>query len=184
MAYPISKLWSLPLLRLLIKRINGVENIPRETAFIIVSNHEKLIDPLYIIYAIVRKLNKKVHFIASPTWWFLGETICRQWAGCIPLFGSEQASKEAKEYVKKGKIVGIFPEGRSTAKKRYLKSGVIKLSIETKTPILPMGIKTSYFPFSSVISIGKLVYLKKNKNIKKQTIDLMRHVYRLRNGAA
>jgi len=181
MVYPISRFWFNPLCRILIRKINGTNNIPINSNFIIISNHEKLIDPFLILYPVLKKLNKKIHFIATPTWWFLGETICRKWLGCIPLFNSEQAYNEAKNYVKSGKIVGICPEGHLNAKIRYPKTGAVRLALDTKMPILPIGIKSSYLPFSSEITIGKPVHLKKGKNIKDQTLDLMKHVYRLRN---
>ena len=157
-----------------------MDNIPNKTPFIIVSNHEHLIDPLYMLYPILKKLNKKLHFLATPTWWFLGDKICRQWAGCIPLFNSEQAYKEMKKMVFSGEIVGIFPEGHLNAKVRNPKTGAIRLALETNTPILPIGIKTSYMPFNSTISIGKPIYFKKKHNIEKQTLDLMTHVYKLK----
>ena len=180
MAYPITKLWFYPLCRISIRNISGAENIPNKTPFIIVSNHERLIDPLYIIYPILKKLGQKVHFVASPTWWFLGEIICRQWAGCIPLFNSNQAYREAKYLIKSGEIVGIFPEG-GTKKTKNPKTGAVRLALETKKPILPVAVKSSYLPFNSTINIGKPIYLKKRRNIKKQTSELMMDVYRLRN---
>lgn len=180
MAYPITKYWFYPLNWMMIKRIRGSDDIPENSNFIIVSNHEKLIDPLYVLYPILKKLNKKVHFLAAPTWWFLGETICRKWVGCIPLFNQKQAYAEAKEIIKSGEIVGIFPEGHLNAKVRYPKTGAVRLAIETKSPILPIGLKSSYFPFNSTINIGKPIFLKNKVNIKKQAVDLMEHVYRLR----
>jgi|TARA_B100001971_G_C18198318_1_gene542896 1-acyl-sn-glycerol-3-phosphate acyltransferase len=183
MVYPISKIWIYPFCRIFIKKIFGVGNIPTNSNFIIVSNHENRIDSLYIIYPILKKLNKKVHYLAQPKLWFLGEKICRQWAGCVPLFDSKQAYSELKEHLLNNKIVGIFPEGRYKGKKnKKYKTGVIRLTIETKTPILPIGIKSSYIPFTSTLNIGELIYLKKNqKNIKKQISDLMKHIYALRN---
>ena len=180
MAYPISKLWAYPLFGILVRKINDIGNIPDKTKFIIVANHEKLIDPLYIIYTILKKLNKKVHFLSTGNWWFLGDVICRQWAGCIPVFNSEQAYKEARDYIKSGKIVGIFPEG-GTKRTKNPKTGAVRLALDTKTSILPIGIKSSYIPFNSTITIGKPIYLNKNKNIEEQTLDLMRRVYNLRN---
>lgn len=180
MAYPISKFWFYPSCRLFIRRIKGSENIPINSNFIIVSNHEKLIDPLYIIYAILKKLNEKVHFLATPTWWFLGDKICRKWAGCIPILSTEQAFDEMKKCLKEGCIVGIFPEGHLNAEVRYPKTGAVRLAVETKTLILPIGLKSSYVPFSSSIIIGKPILLGKNKNIKKQAIDIMGIVYKLR----
>ena len=165
----------------MIKRIKEESNIPANSNFIIASNHEKLIDPLYLIYPILKKLNKKIHFVATPTWWFLGDIICRRWAGCIPIFDSEQAYEEARKYTTSGEIVGLFPEGHLNAKTRYPKTGAVRLSLETNTPILPIGIKSSYVPFNSIITIGKPICLSKNKNIEEQTLDLMKHIYNLRN---
>ena len=180
MVYPITKLWFYPLLRILIRNVHGIENIPDKDRFIIIANHEKLIDPLYIIYPILKKLNKKVHFLSTGNWWFLGETICRQWTGCIPVFNREEAYKEAKELIESGEIVGIFPEG-GTRKTKNPKTGAVRLAIETNTPILPIAIKSSYIPFSSTLTIGKPIYVKKNnKNIERQAKELIEFVYDLR----
>ena len=86
MTYPITKFWFYPFNWIMIRKIKGAENVPQGVPFIIVSNHEKLIDPIFIVYSILKKLDRKVHFLATPTWWFIGDTICKQWAGCIPLF--------------------------------------------------------------------------------------------------
>ncbi len=181
MVHPIVKLWHYPICRILLKRIKGLENIPIKTPFIIISNHEKLIDPLLVYYPIIKKLNKKIHFLAKPTWWFLGNTVCRKWAGCIPLFNSEQAFSEMKEYLKKGEIIGIFPEGYIKAKIRTPKPGAVRLALETNTPILPIGIKSSYMPFNAAINIGKLTYLKKSKKSFDEQIKLlMKEVYELK----
>lgn len=163
----------------MIKQIKGVENIPNKAPFIIVANHEYHIDVLYIIYPILKKLNKKVHFISNPRLWFLGETICRKWAGCIPLFSSRQAYQEAKEKIESGGIVGIFPEGTAQRTKDP-KTGAVRLALGTKTPILPIGLKSSHKPFNSKLNIGKLIYVKKNKDIKKQTLDIMQYFYKLK----
>lgn len=179
MVYPITKLWFYPLTGIFTKRIKGIGNIPVGSNFIVVSNHEKLIDPLLIINPLLKKLNKKVHFIAVPTWWFLGEMLCRRWAGCIPLLNSKQAYEESKKIVRLGEVVGIFPEG-GTRMTENPKTGIVRLAIETNTQILPIGIKSSYIPFNSTIKIGKLIHLKKSKNIKKQAKDLMKYIYRLR----
>ncbi|MBS3105899.1 1-acyl-sn-glycerol-3-phosphate acyltransferase [Candidatus Woesearchaeota archaeon] len=180
MAYPISRFWLFYTFRILIRQIKGLDNIPTNLNFIVVSNHEKLADPFIIIYPLLRKLNKKIHFIATPTWWFLGETICRKWIGCIPMFNQKQAYIEAKKLINSGEIVGIFPEGHLEAKVRNPKTGAIRLALETNAPILPIGLKSSYIPFNSTLNIGKLIYLKKNKkNLKKQASDLMKKVYQL-----
>lgn len=180
MTNAITKLWFYPFCRLMTRKIMGIENISDKETFIIVSNHEKLIDPVFLIYAVLKKLNKKVHFLSTGRWWFLGETICKQWAGCIPVFDSKQAYEDTKRIIKSGGIVGIFPEGRLTNKKRTFKTGAVRLAIETRTPILPIGVKSSYFPFGAAVNIGKPIYLKKGKDIGNQTAQLMELVYRLK----
>ncbi len=182
MVYTITKFWFYPVLSLFIGKIKGKQNIPTRGNFIIISNHFHLIDPLLIIYPMLKKLNKKIHFLAKPSWWFLGETFCRKYAGCIPLFDSKQAYNEIKEYIKKGKIIGIFPQGDYKKGNNTFKTGVIRLALETNTPILPIGIKSSYTLFSSALNMRKLIHLEKNKKtIEQKAEDLMSHVYQLKN---
>ena len=181
MAYPITKFCLFyPLNWIMIKKIKGENNILKNTKFIIVSNHEHLIDPMYLLQPILKKLNKKIHFLSSARWWFLGETICRKWAGCIPLFDRKQAYHESKKLIESGEIIGIFPEG-GLRRTKTPKTGAVRLALETKTQILPIGLKSSYIPFNSALNIGKPVHLKKKSNVKKQMSDLMKKVYRLRN---
>ena len=71
-----------------------------------------------------------------------------------------------KKYIKKNEIVGIFPEGRLDEKIRYPKTGAVRLSLETRTQILPIGIKSSYLPFSSKVVIGKSVKISRNKGME------------------
>mgnify|MGYP001620129181 CR=1 FL=1 len=118
--------------------------------------------------------------MSSGSWWFLGETICRKWAACVPVFNPAQAYEETKKLIESGEIIGIFPEA-GIRKTKNPKTGAVRLALETKTPILPIGIKSSYIPFNSTINIGNLIYLKNQKNIKKQTLNLMKEIYRLRN---
>lgn len=179
MKYLTIKIWLYPFCKMMLNGIKGTENIPKSLPFIIVANHEKRVDPPYIFYAILKILNKKIHFIATPAYWFLGDKIFRKWAGCIPLFNPKQAYMEAKKLIRLGHIIGIFPEGRLYRKVRPLKTGAIRLALETNVPILPIGLKSSWMPFNSKLNIGKSFYVK-DKSIKKQTIDLMNHIYELR----
>ena len=183
MAYPLTiKIWAYPFCKILLRQIKGIENIPNKAPFIIAANHESNYDHLLALYPISKKLNKKVHFIAVPNWkHYLGKAYLK-WAGIISLKSKKQAYDDAKCGIESGEIVGIFPEGRLERKNRREnpKTGAVRLAIETNTPILPIGIKFSYKPFSSTINIGKLKYMKKGKDIKKQTLDLMDYVYSLR----
>lgn len=179
MVYPIVKIWLNPLCRMVIRKIRGLDNIPKPP-FIIAANHDKRIDTFLIIYLIINKLDTKVHFIALPRLWFLGDKICREWAGCIPLFNSKQAYKEAKKLILEGEVAAIYPEGEfNRVGRKKPKTGAVRLAIDTKVPILPIGLKSSYLPFSSKINIGRPIYAK--KNIGKQAEELMEKIYGLGN---
>lgn len=183
MVYPIFGILAAIPFKLLTKSVKGVENIPMESNFIIAANHEHYLDPLFVAYPVWKKLNKKVHFVAKPTWWFLGENICRHWAGCIPLFSPKQAYKETKYIIERGGIIGIFPEGdlKGPMRKERPKTGAVRLAVETKRPILPIAVKSSYMPFSSRLCIGKPLYLKKSSgDTGIDAANLMAHIYKLK----
>jgi 1-acyl-sn-glycerol-3-phosphate acyltransferase len=182
MVYPISKFWLYPFCSVFTKRIKGIKNIPQKSNFIMISNHENRIDPIYLIYLTVKILNKKIHFLAQPKLWFLGKTICSKWAGCIPLFNSKQAYNQMKDYLKRGKLIGIFPQGNyKKDNNKNFKTGALRLALETNTPILPVGISSSYTPFATTINIGKLIHLKKRKkSFDQQITSLMNHIHKLK----
>jgi len=181
MAYPLGKLWFFPLINIFIGTISGFNHIPKDKPFILVSNHERRVDPIFLIYLILKKLNKKLHFLAQPKLWFLGEGICRHWAGCIPLYNSKQAFSEMKSYIKRGNIVGIFPQGGYKGEKNNnFKTGAIRLALESNVPILPIGLKSSYLPFRTKINVGKLIWVKGNNELQKKAENLMKTIYKLR----
>lgn len=176
-------LWFYPINKLIIKKIKGEENIPNKAPFLITSNHESRCDHWLIIYPILKKLGKKVHFVAIPRWWYNFFQFLRYgFAEIIPMVNPKKAYKDAKQAIESGAIVAIFPEGRleRTNRTKNPKTGAIRLAVETKVPILPIGIKFFYRPFSCTINIGKPIYIKKKSNIKKQTFKLMKYIYMLR----
>ncbi|MBI2138302.1 1-acyl-sn-glycerol-3-phosphate acyltransferase [Candidatus Woesearchaeota archaeon] len=180
MVYPYFRWILFPLCRLFISKIAGLGNIPKKGNFILIANHGKRMDPVFLFYVIVRFLNRKVCFIATPHLWFLGEAICRRWAGCIPLFNPGQAFQDAKEALLSGEIVGIFPEGDYHFKERAIKTGAFRLAYETKTPILPASISFSKAPFSGEIHIGKPFTIKSRTDIRQVAKQAMDAVYALK----
>ena len=144
MAWAIFKMLIFPPIRLFIKSVGGMKNIPKDKNFIVTSNHPSWLDPFIIGTIITPFLNKKIHFMASPRFWFLGDTICRKWAGCIPVYKDdkgESAIKEALSFLKNNKIVGIFPEGIAKPSKKIKgKLGIARLAIESKKPVIPLGL--------------------------------------------
>lgn len=129
-----------PLLRLIfIKKIVGAENIPKNGAFIIASNHASYGDGPFLYAVLYPHLKQKIHFVvwkALANNWFL------RWI--IPCFGGvfENGSMEKlKCLLKKGHVVGIYPEGGRTHTNRIQKvkhTGLGVLAAMSKTPVVPV----------------------------------------------
>lgn len=182
MVYPITRRLLIPLKEWCVRE-NGLKNLPKKDAFIIVANHQKYVDPIWVIASVVGNLDRKIHFIASAKWWsILGEGVYRQWAACIPLFGPKQAYNDAKKCLNDGEIVGIFPEGYLNRGDRTPKTGAVRLAVDSGVPIVPVGIdykKNSMFVVT--INIGRLFYPDQNADVKKEIQRLMKRVYMLKN---
>ena len=64
MVYPISKIILWPLLRLFIKRIEGIENLPRKQ-FILVANHSSYLDGGLLMMLVAWHRNIKLCYFAT-----------------------------------------------------------------------------------------------------------------------
>ena len=130
-----------------------------------------------------------------------------KWAECIPISiqtknpeTNKKAFKLALKYLKKGESVGIFPEGGRTldGELREAKTGIARLALTSKVPVLPIGVIGSYdvFPKGAKfpkfkrfdIKIGKLIYFdnyfgkENNKKVLKEvTTKVMKEIAKLIN---
>jgi len=140
-------------------KVKGLENIPKKGPVIICPNHISLLDPP-VVGAL---LNRRIYFMAkeelfrNPFLKFLLGT----GLGAFPVkrgTADLSAIKTALNHLKKGRAVGIFPEGTrsKTGKLQKAEPGVAMLAIKSKAPVVPVGIKGRYGLFSRVIiNIGK-----------------------------
>jgi len=193
MVFPISKYIIWPLLRLFIKKIDGLENIP-DRSCVIVCNHGSLIDAVIMIFLIAWHKNKRVRSIAIKTHftgWFWDMLF--KWAGAIRVNGSVQKAVKAAE---KGANVLIFPEGGRTYTgeiREPKNTGAGMIALLAKAPVLPIAMNTFYwwsryqkipsFRRSIKIEIGKpkVFNLKPTRsNAKKVVRTSMKEVKRLR----
>ena len=150
---PIGKYIVPPIIKLWIKDIRGIENIPKQGPFILAPNHCSYIEHLMIGSILVPYLNRKLHFIAKKehfesitqsTW----HSLWKKYITYIPIDRSrgEKAIEAALSYAKKGAIIIIYPEGtRSlTGKLQKGKTGVARLALWSKAPVIPLGIKGTF----------------------------------------
>ncbi len=188
MAYPIGKWIVLPIYRLWIGKVDGLQNIPQDKAFIIAVNHSSYFDVLVPAVLIVPKLNKKIHALSHSYYWnpLITRFFLNLWEAVPVYVEKEKGSKEknkkafskALAYLKKNELVMIFPEGTRSkdGKLRKAYPGVAKLALESKKPVLPFGIIDAYkvLPKGKMlprfkrceVKIGKLMYFEKYYNKK------------------
>lgn len=138
--------------------VKGVENIPKEGAAIICANHIHLLDSVTIVIHIKRMIYimvKKELMKSKIGYWFFDKL------GCFAVDrgkGDVKAIEDAEGHVKDGDLLMIFPEGKRNgmAKGIKMKKGAAMIALQTKTPIIPVGISGSFKLFTKVkIRIGK-----------------------------
>lgn len=191
MVYPIAKIIIFPVIKFWIKKVNGLQNIPKEGAFIIAANHASYMDHFIILCTLIPYLNKKVHHLAKKE--HFDNFFKKAWhtyAGAIPLdreSGGKEALKLAIKALRNGKIIAIHPEGtRSlTGNLQKAKTGVARLALISKAPVLPVGLigtfkilpKGKYLPKfkKATMNIGKPMYFEQyyTKKINKKILRNM-----------
>ena len=208
MVYPIGKLIIPLIAKLWIGKVIGLDNIPKDRPFIIAANHSSYLDDFSMPPLVILYLNKKLHMYCNDRFYknkFFAAFL--NWAKCIPISiqtknkkVNKRAFKLALKYLKKGEPVGIFPEGGISidGKLKEAKTGIAKLALVARVPVLPIGIIGSYkvlpreakFPkFKRFdIKIGKLIYLDKyfgkennKKVLKVATTLIMKKIAKLIN---
>ena len=142
-------------------KVVGKENIPTDIGFILCSNHISAYDPIFIAI----DLKKQVHYMAkeelfeNPFFRFFGNGV-----GAFSVkrgAGDANALQTAIDYVKKGEVLGIFPEGTRSKDGKPLrpKSGAAYVAKETGAAVLPVtvcceGGKVKMFRKVTVVSVS------------------------------
>lgn len=141
--YALLRPFTLWLCRLLFRiEFEGVENVPREGACIIVPNHVSYADPVWITIPILRP----VHYMAwdkpfeIPVLGFLMRTF-----GAFPVkleSTDASAQREAIGLLRRGLALVMFPEGGRTrsGKLEPFKMGAFRLALTHGVPIVPVTI--------------------------------------------
>ena len=137
-------------------RIKGIENIPKNENYILAGNHTKWLDPVMLV-AIVKD---EIHFLAKDSL-FKGITKpIVKGMGAIPVnrkIHDHQALENAIDALRKGAVIGIFPEGTINREKKEptlpFKIGAVTMANTTNTKIIPFVITGKYKVFSSTITI-------------------------------
>lgn len=148
LCYPVVKKLVSPVIRgIWINRVEGLENLPQDGACIIASNHESYLDFISFIAICPRQIHYLAaeKFFTHPVWkWvmlIMGQIKIDRFADAkISSFRVVLSS------LKKGKMIGIFPEGTRSSDGRLLrgKPGIAQLALKSKVPVVPVGIIGTY----------------------------------------
>ena len=142
-------------------KVNGKQNVPKNGAYIICSNHLSNHDPIMLGVCVPRQIYymAKAELFKNP----FGAMIIR-WLGAFPVqrgAGDGKAINEAEEVVRKGRLLGIFIEGTRSKTGEFLrpKSGASIIAHQMNVPVIPVCITPNnkkYKLFQKItVSIGK-----------------------------
>ena len=120
----------------------GTENLPTGGGYIVASNHRTQCDPVFIGICIKPTLTfmAKAELFKIPV---AGQVI--RWLGAFPVErgkGDTGAVDFAKETVRSGKVLAMFPEGTRSkdGKLQRMKSGCTVISAATGAQVVPVAI--------------------------------------------
>lgn len=144
MAYFIIK-FLFPLLRaLFVRRVVGLEHVPRSGAFILAANHSSYLDSFFLMATIGGRINRTIHFIMAPEYAHRPLSPLLRLYGVIFVNGS---TEKAVAVLKRGGVMGIFPEGMRSYTGELTKvahSGIVALSALSDAPVVPVGIRGAF----------------------------------------
>ncbi len=143
MLYNIAKCICWIIFKLIFRlKVTGQEDIPQDGPFIIVANHSSLLDPVILGVSV----RPKIIFVAAAYLFKIG------WLGymlrkfnSIPVQRENdiKAIKQSLKILKRGGVLGIFPEGGIDRQKNNLpvRAGAAYLATKIGVPIVPIRIK-------------------------------------------
>lgn len=192
MTYSISKHIFWPFIKLFIKRIEGLDNLPQKS-FIIAANHQSYIDAALLIFLVAKYRNMKLYtFATRKRYTNIFWRIIFSHFGAIRVNGG---IVKGLDKLKSGNVIGLFPEGAITYDgkiQQVTHFGLGVLCLNAKVPIVPIGLYTFdfwnryyYFPRfrkNIQVTIGKPLEFSlspSEENYKKATHQTMNEVKRL-----
>ena len=130
-------------------KVEGQRYIPKKGRFILAANHQNFYDGFFTAYALGPF--KKISFMIAKrslkarSMWILARLIGSALLG-NSIEEYQSVLKKLNKVLSHGGRVGIFPEGdvSSRAVPRKFKGGVAKLSIDSKTKVIPVFLSGTY----------------------------------------
>lgn len=172
--------------------LKGRKNVPKEGGLFLCSNHSSYWDPVILGATSPRStaFMAKGDLFKNPIFGRLIKAF-----GAYPIKRGGAASelaavRTAMEIVRGGGVTVIFPEGRRVRDPKdraKVKNGIVKLAIQTKCPIQPVGINEKYRFWGRLkVRYGEPIYYEEyyGKKLSEEELDklageLMDTIYEL-----
>ena len=124
-------------------RVIGLENIPEHGGCLLTSNHLAQIDSFLLLYVVSRPISFMAKEEIFVKWY---SDIFVRHLGAFPVQRDKMdrwALKQALSVLKKGYVLGIYPEGeRSQAKQlQEAKVGPAYLAQKSERPLIPQSVQ-------------------------------------------
>jgi 1-acyl-sn-glycerol-3-phosphate acyltransferase len=150
-------------------KVEGRENIPAGSAFILCANHATGFDPIFLGVTAKREL----YFMAKKE--LFSSVVSKNFFDLLHAFPVDRGAadiasfKMASKLLSEGKALLIFAQG-TRAKEldiKSAKSGAALFAIKNGVPVVPAGISASYKFFAPVrVRYGKPIDLAEYKGVK------------------
>ena len=130
-------------------RVEGVERVPRNGAFIVVANHCSNLDPPMLGWATGHQVGRIVHFMAKiemRRWPVIGWLATQSAVYFVRRGeGDRAAQRFSLETLADGRPIALFPEGTRSrdGRMRDFKDGAAYLALRSGALVLPVGISGS-----------------------------------------
>lgn len=134
-------------------KIEGIENVPKNSACIICGNHVHALDAP----ALIASTSRKIRFMAKQELWkSVGFKFMAWIFEVFPVARGQkdtEAIKTSMKILKSNEILGMYPEGTRNGIERGIKpkNGAVNLAIRMDVPIIPFGVSGSFKPFTKVV---------------------------------
>jgi 1-acyl-sn-glycerol-3-phosphate acyltransferase len=126
--------------------VEGLENVPRTGACVVVANHSSNLDPPFVGAALGRHTGRVVHFMAKDEmrrWPVVGWLASQAGAFFVRRGeGDRAAQRTALELLAAGHMLAVFPEG-TRSRDGVLgdgRAGAALLALRSEAAVLPVGI--------------------------------------------
>ncbi len=134
-------------------KIEGIENVPKNSACIICGNHVHALDAP----ALIVSTSREIRFMAKQELWkSVGFKFMAWIFEVFPVARGQkdtEAIKTSMKILKSNEILGMYPEGTRNGIERGIKpkNGAVNLAIRMNVPIIPFGVSGSFKPFTKVV---------------------------------